>query len=63
MTDRVSTWVIAAIVGVSGLLALLMAAHATDGAALWFGLSGFVAALTFEFWLMKRSFDAADRGS
>lgn len=62
MNDTVSTWVIGAMTGVFGLLALIFAARAVDAAAMWFGLAGFVGAVLFGFWLMKRAFDEAERG-
>ena len=62
MTDRLSGWIIAILAGVIGFAGLFAAARATDGTMLWVGLVVFAWAVGFEFWLMKRGFDAAERG-
>ncbi len=62
MTDRISSWIIGALAGLIGILGLFAAARASDGTMLWVGLTVFAWAIAFGFWLMKRGFDAADRG-
>jgi uncharacterized membrane protein YfcA len=54
-------WVILIVSAIIGILALFVAAGATDPTAYDVGLFVFVLAIAFIFFLIKRSFDAAEQ--
>ena len=53
-------WILGVIAGVVGLVALTFAAKAHTHEMYMIGLVVFVLILLFEFWLIKRWFDAKD---
>lgn len=59
MNDTISSWVMGIFVGVLGLVGLVLASGARDGAVYGFGLGVFCFAVLFVFLLIKRGYDAA----
>lgn len=59
MNDRISGWVMGGFVGLLGLVGLVLAAGAKDIAVHGFGIALFVFAVLYDFWLIKRGFDAS----
>jgi hypothetical protein len=60
MNDTISSWVMGVFVGALGLVGLVLASGARDGAVYGFGLGVFGFAVLFVFLLIKRGYDAAD---
>ena len=54
------SWILGVIAGVVGLVALTFAAKAPTGEMYAIGLVVLLLVLLFEFWLIKRWFDATD---
>ena len=54
-------FILGGIVGLVGILGLLGAAAAEEGQLYYVGLAIFVAALAYDFHLIKAAFDAAER--
>ena len=61
--SAVSAIVTGVVVGVIGFVGLVLASRAVDQTMYAVGLVVFVVAVAFEFWLIKRWFDYADRGA
>jgi hypothetical protein len=61
--SAVSAIVTGVVIGIVGFVGLVLAAHAADQTTYAVGLAVFVLAVAFEFWLIKRWFDYADRGA
>jgi hypothetical protein len=59
--SRVSTWLVGIMVAAIGLLGLVLASRAEDGALALFGGALFVFAVLFEFGLIRRVYDAIER--
>ena len=58
---RVSSWLVGIMVAAIGLLGLILASRAEDGALALFGGALFVFAVLFEFGLIRRVYDAIER--
>ena len=58
---RVSSWLVGIMVAAIGLLGLVLASRAEDGALALFGGALFVFAVLFEFGLIRRVYDAIER--
>jgi hypothetical protein len=58
--EDVSTWVIATLTTVMAILGLFLWARAIDIGMNIFGFGLLVFGLAFDFWFLKRHFDAAD---
>jgi ABC-type maltose transport system permease subunit len=58
--DNAMALVFGTIVAIAGLLGLYLAAHALDDGIYLFGLLLAAFAVVFDFWLVKRHFDAAE---
>ncbi|HSD34065.1 MAG TPA: hypothetical protein VLE26_01500 [Alphaproteobacteria bacterium] len=59
--SRVSSWLVGIMVAAIGLLGLVLASRAEDGALALFGGALFVFAVLFEFGLIRRVYDAIER--
>lgn len=59
--SRVSSWLVGILVAAIGLLGLILASRAEDGALALFGGALFVFAVLFEFGLIRRVYDAIER--
>ncbi len=59
--EALSTIITGALVGLVGLVGLYLAAHAVDATMYPVGLALFAFGVLFDFWLIKRWFDAAER--
>ena len=59
--SRVSTWLVGIMVAAIGLVGLVLASRAEDGALALFGGALFVFAVLFEFGLIRRVYDAIER--
>ena len=59
--SRVSTWLVGIMVAAIGLLGLVLASRAEDGALALFGGALFIFAVLFEFGLIRRVYDAIER--
>ena len=59
--SKVSTWLVGIMVAAIGLLGLVLASRAEDGALALFGGALFVFAVLFEFGLIRRVYDAIER--
>jgi ABC-type maltose transport system permease subunit len=59
--EAISTVVTGALVGLVALLGLFLSAHATDATIYPVGLALFGFGVLFDFWLVKRWFDTAER--
>ena len=59
--SRVSTWLVGIMVAAIGLLGLVLASRAQDGALALFGGALFVFAVLFEFGLIRSVYDAIER--
>jgi hypothetical protein len=55
-------FILGGIVGIIGILGLIGAAAAETGELYYAGLAVFVAAIAYDFRLIKAAFDAAERG-
>jgi hypothetical protein len=62
MNDAISSWVMGVFVGFLGLVGLVLASGARDGAVYGFGFGVFVFAVLFVFLLIKRGYDTAGAG-
>jgi hypothetical protein len=60
MSDVISSWVMGVFVGLLGLVGLVLASGARDGAVYGFGIGVFIFAVLFVFLLIKRGYDATD---
>lgn len=58
---KVETTSLMVLMGLVALLGLYVASGARDVAMLLFGLVLTLSAVSFEFWMIKRHFDATDR--
>lgn len=58
--DIVSKLVFGVIVALAGILGLYLAAHSVDDGIYLFGLLLALFAVIFDFWMVKRHFDAAE---
>lgn len=59
--DSTRSWILGGCVGVLGVIALYVAANAHDTAVYYIGLAVFVVCVLFDFYLIKRTFDRAER--
>ena len=59
--SRVSSWLVGIMVAAIGLLGLVLASRAEDGALALFGGALFIFAVLFEFGLILRVYDAIER--
>ena len=59
--SRVSSWLVGIMVAAIGLLGLVLASRAEDGALALFGGALFIFAVLFEFGLIRRVYDAIER--
>ena len=55
-------WLLGTLIGLLGLIGLLLAAHAVDGAMYVVGLLFFLFAVSFDGWLIKQSYDRGGQG-
>ncbi len=53
-------WIVGALVALLGVLGLVAAGNAADDAFALFGYALFVFAAGFDFWLVKKGFDAGE---
>jgi FtsH-binding integral membrane protein len=58
--SSIGSWIVGGIVGLLGLIGLFLASRAVDGAIYGFGVLLFVFAVLFNFWLVKRHYDAIE---
>jgi hypothetical protein len=56
-------WILAAFVTFLSILGLVLASGAYDTGMYTFGLGLFVFGIFFDFWLMKKNFDAKERAA
>lgn len=61
MSDDVGTLVIGALVTVLALVGLILAAAAKDHGIAIFGYALFLFGVLFDFWLIKRHYDAQEK--
>jgi Zn-dependent membrane protease YugP len=59
MTD----WILGLVMAVLAVLGLVLAANAYDTGMYTFGLGLFAFGIFFDFWLVKKSFDAKERAA
>ena len=52
-------WAVGGIMAILGIVGLILAAHAEDGAMYLVGLVFFLFTILFDLWLVKQSFDRA----
>jgi hypothetical protein len=56
-------WILGAFVTILGIIGLILAAGAYDTGMYTFGLALFAFGIWFDFWLIKKSFDAAEHAA
>jgi hypothetical protein len=61
--STLSSWAIGAVVALLGVLGLVLASRAMDGAVALFGLALFGFAVLFDFGLIRRAYDERERAA